>query len=108
MRVNKDFQPFIHEDSKATIETAGVLGESFVDIDSKDAKGAIVKDGTELPPGNAPGIQDVVKTSQTSLQNIDVLVKRADCHPGRDPERQRLAGKVYLRSRHDQQDQCAS
>ena len=32
MRVNKDFQKFIHEDSKATIETAGVLGESFVDI----------------------------------------------------------------------------
>ena len=78
MRVNRDFQKFIREDSKATIETAGVLGESFVDIDSKDAKAAIVKDGTELPPGNAPGIQDVVKTSQTSLQNIDVLVKRAD------------------------------
>jgi phospholipid/cholesterol/gamma-HCH transport system substrate-binding protein len=78
MRVNKDFQKFIREDSKATIETAGVLGESFVDIDSKDAKGAIVKDGTELPPGNAPGIQDVVRTSQTSLQNVDILVKRAD------------------------------
>jgi len=78
MRVNKDFQQFIHEDSKATIETAGVLGESFVDIDSKDVKGAIVKDGTELKPGNAPGIQDVVKSSQTSLQNINVLVQRAD------------------------------
>jgi phospholipid/cholesterol/gamma-HCH transport system substrate-binding protein len=78
MRVNKDFQRFIHEDSKATIETAGVLGESFVDIDSKTAKGPIVRDGTELPPGNAPGIQDVVRTSQTSLQNIDVLVRRAD------------------------------
>jgi phospholipid/cholesterol/gamma-HCH transport system substrate-binding protein len=78
MRVNKDFQQFVHTDSKATIQTAGVLGESFVDIDSKDAKGAIVKDGTELPPGNAPGIPDVIKTSQTSLQNIDILVKRAD------------------------------
>ncbi len=78
MRVNQDFQKFIHEDSKATIETAGVLGESFVDIDSKTAKGPIVKDGTELPPGNAPGIGDVVKSSQTSLQNINVLVQRAD------------------------------
>ena len=78
MRVNKEFQQFIHTDSKATIETAGVLGESFVDINSKDSTGPIVKDGTELPPGNAPGIQDVVRTSQTSLQNIDVLVKRAD------------------------------
>jgi phospholipid/cholesterol/gamma-HCH transport system substrate-binding protein len=78
MRVNKDFQQFIHEDSKATIETAGVLGESFVDIDSKTSTKPIVKDGAELPPGNAPGIGDVVKSSQTSLQNIDVLVKRAD------------------------------
>jgi phospholipid/cholesterol/gamma-HCH transport system substrate-binding protein len=78
MRVNAKFQPFIRQDSKATIETAGVLGESFVDIDSKEAKGPVVRDGTELPPGNAPGIQDVVRTSQTSLQNVDILVKRAD------------------------------
>ena len=106
MRVNKDFQQFIHTDSKATIETAGVLGESFVDIDSKEAKGAIVKDGTELPPGNAPGIQDVVKTSQTSLQNIDVLVKRADAILAEIQNGNGSLGKVYLRSRHDQQGQC--
>jgi phospholipid/cholesterol/gamma-HCH transport system substrate-binding protein len=78
MRVNEKYQSFIHTDSKATIETAGVLGESFIDIDSKEAKGPIVQNGTELSPGNAPGIQDVVRTSQTSLQNIDTLVKRAD------------------------------
>ncbi|HZI57662.1 MAG TPA: MlaD family protein [Verrucomicrobiae bacterium] len=78
MKVNAKYQPFIHEDSKATIETAGVLGESFVDIDSLDAKGPIIRDNAELKPGNAPGIQDIVKSSQTSLQNVDVLVKRAD------------------------------
>jgi phospholipid/cholesterol/gamma-HCH transport system substrate-binding protein len=78
MRVNAKFQPFLHKDSTATIETAGVLGESFVDIDSKNAKGPIVQDNSELVPGNTPGIPDVVKSSQTSLQNIDLLVKRAD------------------------------
>jgi len=78
MRVNAKYQPFIHKDSKATIQTAGVLGESFVDIDSLSATGAIVGDNAELQPGNAPGIQDIVRSSQTSLQNIDVLVKRAD------------------------------
>ena len=78
MRVNAKFQPFLHKDSTATIETAGVLGESFVDIDSKNAKGPIVQDNSELVPGNSPGIPDVVKSSQTSLQNIDLLVKRAD------------------------------
>jgi phospholipid/cholesterol/gamma-HCH transport system substrate-binding protein len=78
MRVNAKYQQFLHQDSKATIQTAGVLGESFVDIDSKDAKGPIVQDNSELPPGNAPGIPDVIRSSQTSLQNIDLLVKRAD------------------------------
>lgn len=78
MRVNAKYQPFLHRDSTATIQTAGVLGESFVDIDSKNAKGPIVQDNSELVPGNSPGIPDVVKSSQTSLQNIDLLVKRAD------------------------------
>jgi phospholipid/cholesterol/gamma-HCH transport system substrate-binding protein len=78
MKVNAKFQPFIRQDAKATIATAGVLGESFVDIDGKEAKGPVVQDNSELPPGNAPGIADVVKSSQTSLQNIDTLVKRAD------------------------------
>jgi phospholipid/cholesterol/gamma-HCH transport system substrate-binding protein len=78
MRVNAKYQPFLHKDSTATIQTAGVLGESFVDIDSKNAKGPIVQDNSELVPGNSPGIPDVVKSSQTSLQNIDLLVKRAD------------------------------
>ena len=77
MRINARYQPFLHEDSKATVTTAGVLGESFVDIDSKEANGPLVKDGSQIKPGNAPGISDVVKSSQTSLQNIDVLVKRA-------------------------------
>ena len=78
MRVNAKFQPFIHTDSKASVETAGVLGESFDDIDDKDAKGPTVQNNATLLPGNAPGIADVVKSSQTSLQNIDTLVKRAD------------------------------
>lgn len=78
MKVNTKYQPFIHTDSKATIETAGVLGESFVDITSLNATGGIVQDNAELVPGNAPGIQDVVKSTQSSLQNVDTLIKRAD------------------------------
>jgi phospholipid/cholesterol/gamma-HCH transport system substrate-binding protein len=77
MRINSDFLPLIHKDSKATVMTAGVLGESFVDIDSKAATKPPAKDGDVLPASNAPGLQDVVRQSQSSLQNIDVLVNRA-------------------------------
>ena len=78
MRVNSKYGSFIREDSTAAVMTAGVLGESFVDIDSKTAKKPPVKDGAELPSANAPGLQDVVRASQSSLQNIDTLVKRAN------------------------------
>src|SRR5215831_261699 len=78
MRINKRYQPLIREDSIATILTAGVLGEAFIDIDSTKAKEAMVKDGGELPHSNAPNIQDVVRSSQGTLQNLDVLVRRVD------------------------------
>jgi phospholipid/cholesterol/gamma-HCH transport system substrate-binding protein len=78
MRINARYLPFIREDSKATVMTAGVLGESFVDIDIKGSKLPVVKDGGVLPASNAPGLQDVVRQSQSSLQNVDVLVRRAD------------------------------
>jgi phospholipid/cholesterol/gamma-HCH transport system substrate-binding protein len=78
MRINARFQPFIREDSTATITTAGVLGESFVDIDSRTAKGSTVKDGANIRPGNAPSVGDVVRSSQGTLQNIDILIRNAN------------------------------
>jgi phospholipid/cholesterol/gamma-HCH transport system substrate-binding protein len=78
MRINKSFQPLVRADAKATILTAGVLGESFVDIDNKGATGGPVKEGAELLSTNAPGLQDVVRSSRTTLENLDVLVKRLD------------------------------
>ena len=78
MRINKNYAPFVREDSTATILTAGVLGDSYVDIDSRIANGPVIRDGSELKSANAPNLQDVVRSSQTSLQNLDVLVKRVD------------------------------
>lgn len=78
MRVNTKYQFFLRQDTTATIETAGVLGESFVDLDSKKAKGPQAKDGDVLKSANAPGLQDVVRASQTTFGNLDILVKRLD------------------------------
>ncbi|MGC2695993.1 MAG: MlaD family protein [Candidatus Angelobacter sp.] len=78
MKINAKHAEFIRTDSRATIETQGVLGESFVDIDSGKAKGPVVSDGAELPPGSAPGYQDVIRSSQSTLQNIDTLLNKAN------------------------------
>ena len=78
MRVNKDFQPYVRKDAKATILTQGVLGEAFVDISNIGAKGPPVHEGDVLLSTNEPGLQDVVRSSQSTLQNLQVLVRRVD------------------------------
>ena len=78
MRVNAKFQPFLHNDSQVLLSTAGVLGETFIDIDSTQAKGPVVSNNSELPSKEVPDIQDVVRSSQSTLQNVNILVSRLD------------------------------
>ena len=78
MRVNDRYSGFLRTDSHVELSTAGVLGETFVDIDSRGATGSPVKDGTVLEAQAVPDLQDVVRSSQTTLQNVDTLLKRAD------------------------------
>lgn len=68
----------IKKDSKAMLATAGVLGETFVDLDSRFAKGEMAQNGDTLPGEPQPDIQDVIRSSQGTLQNVDVLLRRVD------------------------------
>ncbi len=68
----------IKKDSIASLTSAGVLGDLFVDIDSKAATAGNAQDGDELKTEEATSIENVVKAGQGTLQNMDVLVKRMD------------------------------
>jgi phospholipid/cholesterol/gamma-HCH transport system substrate-binding protein len=78
MKVSTKFHPNLRQDSVATLATAGVLGAVYVDIDSSQAKGREARDGDVLPTKETPQIEDVVRASQTTLQNFDALEKRVD------------------------------
>jgi phospholipid/cholesterol/gamma-HCH transport system substrate-binding protein len=78
MKVNTKYQFLLRKDTVASIQTAGVLGQSFIDLNSKGATEAEAKDGDTLSTATAPGLSDVVRASQGTLQNLDVLVKRLD------------------------------
>jgi phospholipid/cholesterol/gamma-HCH transport system substrate-binding protein len=78
MKVSRDYHFKIRKDSIASLSTAGVLGELFVDISSREAKGPIVEDGDILASQGATSIEDVVKSGQSTLANMDVLLKRLD------------------------------
>lgn len=68
----------IKKDSTAGLTSAGVLGDLFVDIDSKAATGAPAQNFDILKTSEATSIEDVVKSGQGTLQNMDVLLKRMD------------------------------
>jgi phospholipid/cholesterol/gamma-HCH transport system substrate-binding protein len=78
MRVGERFWPFVHTDSTVRIAPAGVLGDSFVDIDSRRATGPKPPKDAELPISGSPTIQDVISNSQLSLEDLDRLVKKID------------------------------
>lgn len=64
----------IHTDSTATITQAGVLGDSYVDIDSTQAGGpAPPPNDTVLKASGAPNVQAVIQSSQEAIQHIQSL-----------------------------------
>ena len=79
------------------LSTAGVLGETFIDIDSAHAKGAVAANNSELPSKEVPDIQDVVRASQSTLQNVNILVNRLDRIVGAVEDQQGLGRQADLR-----------
>jgi len=78
LKVNTKYHRNLRKDSVTLLSTAGVLGETYIDIDSAQASGPEVQPEDVLPTRETPDIQDVVRASQSTLQNLDALEKRVD------------------------------
>jgi phospholipid/cholesterol/gamma-HCH transport system substrate-binding protein len=78
IKISTKYDYGLHQDSVTSLETAGVLGETYLDIDSSQAVGGPVHDGDTLPTQVHPDFNQVVRASQSTLQNMDALLKRAD------------------------------
>jgi phospholipid/cholesterol/gamma-HCH transport system substrate-binding protein len=78
MKITTKYQDTMNRGCQVQLTTAGVLGEVFVDMDCREAKGSPIQAGDELPTKEVPQLQDVVRASQGTLQNVDTLVKRLD------------------------------
>jgi len=77
MKINVKFH-FVRKDSQTILTTAGVLGETYINIDSSHATGPEVQDDDILKSKDVPGYDDVIRAANSSLQNIDVVLKRMD------------------------------
>ncbi len=78
MKVVTKFDFNLHKDSKTLLSTAGVLGETYLNIDSSQATGPTAQDGDVLRSQAVPDFSDMVRSGQSTLQNMDALLKRMD------------------------------
>ena len=78
MKITTRYADTMNKGCQVLLTTAGVLGEVFVDLDCRQAKGGPIQSGDELPTKDVPQLQDVVRAGQGTLQNVDTLVKRLD------------------------------
>jgi phospholipid/cholesterol/gamma-HCH transport system substrate-binding protein len=76
MRITTKYADTMHNDCAVALTTAGVLGEVFIDMDCRQAKGGAIDNGTVLPTRDMPQLQDVIRASQSTLENVDTLVKQ--------------------------------
>lgn len=68
----------LHATSTASIAQAGVLGDSYVDISSQDASGPPPANNAELKASGSPSIQDVIRTSKVSIEDLSRLMRKAE------------------------------
>jgi phospholipid/cholesterol/gamma-HCH transport system substrate-binding protein len=102
MKVAGPGTDFIKKDSVVMLTTVGALGETYVNIDSTSAKQGAAQDGATLPWRDVPDLQDVVRSSQTTLQNVNVLLTRVDRIVGAIENQQGSVGQlIYSRALYD-------
>src|ERR1035437_8772036 len=78
MRVGHEYLRGLHSDSTVSIAQAGVLGDSYVDISSALAPGPEPADNAELKTSGSPSIQDVIRTSKVSIEQIQTLMHKVE------------------------------
>lgn len=78
MKVTTRYEDTMKKDCQASLNTAGVLGEVFVDLDCRQATGAALQTGDVLPTKDVPQLQDVVKATQGTIENVNILLNRVD------------------------------
>ncbi len=76
MKLDKKFAPDLKKDTKAALTTVGVLGDTVVDLNSQVATGPPLEDGDELHTLETPTISDVVKASQGTIEQLNVILAK--------------------------------
>jgi phospholipid/cholesterol/gamma-HCH transport system substrate-binding protein len=78
IRISAKYRDALHMDSKTSLETIGVLGDTVVDISSKSATGPPVLNNSELQTTETPNLSDVIKSGQGTIEQLNVILAKVD------------------------------
>lgn len=76
MKLNEKYTDELKKDSKASLTTIGVLGDTVVDINSQFAVGPPLQDGDEMKTLETPSLTDVVKAGQGTIESLNVILAK--------------------------------
>ena len=77
-KIGAKYRYAVHTDSKSSLETIGVLGDTVVDINSKNATGPAVDNNAELKTNETPNLSDVIKSSQGTIEQLNTILAKVD------------------------------
>lgn len=78
MKLSKQYQDALKTDSKTSLETVGVLGDTVVNINSKTAVGGPLQNNGELGTTETPSLNDVIKSSQGTIEQLNTILAKVD------------------------------
>jgi phospholipid/cholesterol/gamma-HCH transport system substrate-binding protein len=78
MKVGAKYREGVRADSKSSLETIGVLGDTVVDINSKTATGPPIQNNGELQTNETPNLSDVIKSSQGTIEQLNTILAKVD------------------------------
>lgn len=76
MSLGMKYKGALHTDTTASLATAGVLGDTFVDLDSSHATGPPLANGGEVPVVQTPSLSDVIMGGQNTIQQANVILAK--------------------------------
>src|ERR1700723_3262307 len=76
MKLDDKYGANLKKDSKASLSTVGVLGDTVIDINSQFAVGPKLQNGDELKTLETPSLTDVVKASQGTIESLNVILAK--------------------------------
>ncbi len=78
LKLDPKFRSSLHTDSRASLSTVGVLGDTIVDINSRTAVGPQLQTGDELQTLQTPNLDDVVKASEGTIESLNLILTKVD------------------------------